>query len=68
LRIENRVLRRIFGPSRDEIIGGWRNLQNECLHNFNSLPIKLELSSQGGWGGHGIYHAWERKGMHTGFL
>jgi hypothetical protein len=31
---ENRVLRRIFGPKRDEVIGGRRKLHNEELHNF----------------------------------
>jgi hypothetical protein len=31
--IENRVLRGIFGPKRDEVIGGWRKLHNEELHN-----------------------------------
>jgi hypothetical protein len=31
---ENRVLRRIFGPKLDEVIGEWRKLQNEELHNF----------------------------------
>jgi hypothetical protein len=31
---ENRVLRRIFGPERDEAMGGWRKLHNEELHNF----------------------------------
>jgi hypothetical protein len=30
---ENRVLRRIFGPKRDEVTGDWRNLHNEELHN-----------------------------------
>jgi hypothetical protein len=29
---ENRVLRRIFGPKRDEVTGGWRRLHNEGLH------------------------------------
>jgi hypothetical protein len=29
---ENRVLRRIFGPKRDEVTGGWRKLHNEELH------------------------------------
>jgi hypothetical protein len=29
---ENRVLRRIFGPKRDEVIGEWRRLHNEELH------------------------------------
>jgi hypothetical protein len=31
---ENRVLRRIFGPKRDEVTGRWRNLQNEELHTL----------------------------------
>jgi hypothetical protein len=35
---ENRVLRRIFGPRRDEVTGGWRKLNNEDLHNLYSLP------------------------------
>jgi hypothetical protein len=30
---ENRLLRRIFGPKRDEVIRGWRKLHNEELHN-----------------------------------
>jgi hypothetical protein len=36
--LENRVLRRIFGPKRDEIIGGWRLLHNEELCNFYYSP------------------------------
>jgi hypothetical protein len=35
--LENRVLRRIMIPKRDEGMGGWRKLHNE-LHNLNSLP------------------------------
>jgi hypothetical protein len=31
---ENRVLRRIFGPKREEVVGGWRRLHNEGLHNL----------------------------------
>jgi hypothetical protein len=31
---ENRVMRRIFGPKRDEAAGGWRRLKNEELHNL----------------------------------
>jgi hypothetical protein len=30
----NRVLRRIFGPKREEVAGGWRRLHNEELHNL----------------------------------
>jgi hypothetical protein len=33
---ENRVLRRIFGPKRDGVTGGWRQLHNEELHNLYS--------------------------------
>jgi hypothetical protein len=35
---DNRVLRRIFGPKRDEVKGGWRKLHNEELHNLYSSP------------------------------
>jgi hypothetical protein len=35
---ENRVLRRIFGPKRDEVTGGWRELYNEELHGLYSSP------------------------------
>jgi hypothetical protein len=36
---EKSVLRRIFGQKRDEIIGGWRQLHNEELHNLYSYQI-----------------------------
>ena len=35
---ENRVLRRIFGPKRDEVTGEWRKLHNEKLNNLCSSP------------------------------
>jgi hypothetical protein len=35
---ENRVLRRIFRPKRDEVTGGWRKLHNEELHVLYSSP------------------------------
>jgi hypothetical protein len=37
---ENRVLRRIFGPMREEVAGGWRKLHNEELNNFHSMKYK----------------------------
>jgi hypothetical protein len=40
---ENRVLRRIFGPKRDEVTGEWRKLHNEELHDLYSLPSILRL-------------------------
>jgi hypothetical protein len=36
--LENRVLRRIFGPKRDVVTGEWRKLHNEELHNLYSSP------------------------------
>ena len=35
---ENMVLRRIFGPRRDEVMGEWRRLHNEELNDFYSSP------------------------------
>jgi hypothetical protein len=35
---QDRVLRRIFGPKRDEVTGGWRKLHREELHNLYSSP------------------------------
>jgi hypothetical protein len=35
---ENRVLKRIFVPKRDEVTGEWRKLHNEELHNLYSSP------------------------------
>ena len=35
---ENRVLRRVFGPKRDEVTGEWRKLHNEELNELYSLP------------------------------
>jgi hypothetical protein len=48
------VLRRIFGPKRDEVTGGWRKLHNEELHNLYSMPsiIRIIKSSRMKWVGH----------------
>jgi hypothetical protein len=51
---ENRVLRRIFGPKREEVAGDWRRLHNEALHNLYDSPyivrvIKLRMKK---WAGH----------------
>jgi hypothetical protein len=40
---ENRVLRRIFGPKRDEVTGEWRQLHNEELHALYSSPSKIRI-------------------------
>jgi hypothetical protein len=51
---ENRVLRRIFGPKRDEVTGGWRKLRNEELHTLYSSPsiIRMIKSRRMRWSGH----------------
>jgi hypothetical protein len=40
---ENRVLRRIFGPKRDEVVGNCRKLHNEELHNLYSSPGVIRM-------------------------
>jgi hypothetical protein len=40
---ENRVLRRISGPKRDEVTGGWRKVHNEELHNLYSSPSIIRM-------------------------
>jgi hypothetical protein len=51
---ENRVLRRIFGPKRDEVTGDWRKLHNEELHNLYFSPniIRMIKSRRMRWAGH----------------
>jgi len=38
LLFEDTVLRRVFGPKRDEVTGEWRKLHNEELNDLYSLP------------------------------
>jgi hypothetical protein len=51
---ENRVLRRIFRPKRDEVMGDWRKLHNEELHNLYSSPniFRMIKSRRMRWAGH----------------
>jgi hypothetical protein len=57
----NRVVMRIFGPKRDEVTAEWKKMHNQELLNLNSSSLRR--SSQGGWGGRGIWNAWERREM-----
>ena len=51
---ENRVLRRIFGPKRDEVTGEWRKLHNEELNNLYCSPniVRAIKSRRMRWAGH----------------
>jgi hypothetical protein len=51
---ENRVLRRIFGPTKDGVMGGWRKLHNEELHNLYTSPSIIIIIKSGmmRWVGH----------------
>jgi hypothetical protein len=52
--LENRVLRRIFGPKRDEVTGDWRKLHSGELHNLYSSPdiIRQIRTRRMRWAGH----------------
>jgi hypothetical protein len=51
---ENRVPRRIFGPKREEVTGGWRKLHNVELHGLYSSPsiIRVIKAKRMRWAGH----------------
>ena len=51
---ENMVLRRIFGPRRDEVTGEWRRLHNEELNDLYSSPniVRMTKSRRMRWAGH----------------
>jgi hypothetical protein len=62
---ENRVLRGVFGPKRDEVTGEWRKLRNEELNNLYSLPsiVRVVKSRRMRWAGH-VARIGEESGMH----
>jgi len=54
IAVENRVLRKIFGPKRDEVTGEWRKLHNEELNDLYSSPniVLMIKSRRMRWAGH----------------
>jgi hypothetical protein len=62
---ENKVLRRIFGPRRDEITGDWRRLHNEELNNLYPSPniVRVIKSRIMRWAGH-VARMGEERGVY----
>jgi hypothetical protein len=42
---QNRVLRTMFGPKRDEVKGDWRKLHSEELHNWHYFPNIIRMTT-----------------------
>jgi hypothetical protein len=60
------VLRRIFGPKRNEVTGEWRKLHNELRNLYSSSEIIRQVKSRRmKWAG--MWHAWERREKCTKF-
>jgi len=59
------VLRRIFGPRRDEVTGEWRRLYNEELNDLNSSPniVRVIKSRRMRWAGH-VTRMGEERGVY----
>jgi hypothetical protein len=66
---ENKVLRRIFGPKRDEVTGEWRRLHNKALYALYSSPniIRVTKSRRLRWAGH-VARMREKKGAYRALV
>ena len=66
---ENMVLRGIFGPRRDEVMGEWRRLHNEELNDLYSSPntVRVIKSRRMRWAGH-VAHMGEVRGVYRVLL
>jgi hypothetical protein len=66
---ENKVLRRIFGPKRDEVTGEWRRLHNKELYALYSSPsiIRVVKSRRLRWAGH-VARMGERRGAYRALV
>jgi hypothetical protein len=66
---ENRVLRRVFGPKRNEVTGEWRKLNNKELRDLYSLPniVRVVKSRRMRWAGH-VVHMEEGRGVYRVLL
>ena len=66
---ENRVLRRIFGPKRDEVTGEWRKLHNEELNDLYCSPniFRVIESRRMRWAGH-VARMEKRRDVYRGLV
>jgi hypothetical protein len=66
---EKKVLRRIFGPKRDEVTGEWRRIHNKELHALYPSPniIRVIKSRRLRWAGH-VAHMGERRGAYRALV
>jgi len=64
---ENRVLRIIFGRTRDEVTGQWRKIHNDELNDLYSPPniVRVIKTRKMRWAGH-VACMWERRGVLVG--
>ena len=62
---ENKVLRRIFGPRRDEVTGDWRRMHNEEINVLYSSPniVRVIKSRRMRWAGH-VARTGEERGVY----
>jgi len=67
--LENRVLRRIFGPKREGVTGEWRKLRNVELNDLYSSPniLRVIKSRRMRWAGH-VARMGERRGVYRVFV
>jgi hypothetical protein len=61
------VLRRILGPKRDEMVGGWKKLHNEELHNLYSSPNIFTIIKRRMMRCAGYVARMVKRGIHVGF-
>jgi hypothetical protein len=63
---ENRVLRKTFGPKRDEVTWEWRKLHNEEVYDLCRSASIIWLINQEEGDGQGMWHVWGIEEVHTG--
>jgi hypothetical protein len=62
---ENRVLKKIFGSKKDEVMGGWIKLHDEELRELYSSPSIIRIIKSRRMRSAEHVHEWRRRGMHV---